>query len=72
MTGRDHLEALGPILEPARKLRYLPDAVFGDLADEELEMAARALRAISYSCIAGADKLERIVHLRHKAAGRPA
>lgn len=72
MTGRAHLEELGPILQPARSLRNLPDAIFGDVADDELEMAARALRAISYSCITGAAKLERIVHLRRQAAGRPA
>lgn len=70
MTGRARLEALGPILEPARELRYAPDAIFADVADDELEIAARALRAISYSCITGAAKLERIVHLRQKTADR--
>ena len=70
MTGRARLEALGPILQPARELRNAPDAIFADVADDELEIAARALRAISYSCVTGAAKLERIVHLRQKAADR--
>lgn len=70
MSGRARLEALGPILQPARELRNAPDAIFADVPDDELEIAARALRAISYSCITGAAKLERIAHLRRKAADR--
>lgn len=66
MTGRARLEALGPILEPARALRYEPDSLFDDVSDGDLELAARGLRAISYSCITGAAKLERIVLLREK------
>jgi hypothetical protein len=70
MTGRARLDALGPILQPARELRNVPDAIFADVADDELAVAARALRAISYSCVTGAAKLERIVHLRQQAAAR--
>jgi hypothetical protein len=69
VSGRALLEALGPILEPARTLRYQPDGDFDDVTTHELELAARALRAISWSCITGAHKLERLVLLRsHEAA----
>lgn len=65
--GRALLEALGPILEPAQTLRYAPDSIFAAVSDAELGVAARALRTISFSCITGAEKLERLVHLRTRA-----
>lgn len=67
MSGRALLEALGPILEPARTLRYQADDDFDDVGTDELELAARALRAISWSCIKGAHHLERIAVLRQQA-----
>lgn len=64
MTGREHLDALGPILEPARNLRYLKPEDFDDCTVAELETAARALHAISYSALTGARLLESVAARR--------
>lgn len=70
MSGRAYLERLGDELEAARALRYEPDDVFDDVDDDDLERAARALRAIGYSAETGARRLEGIVRVRR--GGRPA
>ena len=64
MTGRELLEALGPILGPARQIRYEPDEIFDDVDVDDLERAARSLKAIAYSCTTGARKLESIAARR--------
>lgn len=64
MTGRELLLALGPVLAPAREIRYRDSADFEDVSTGELEVAARNLRAISYSCKAGALKLELLADTR--------
>lgn len=60
MTGRELLEALGPILEPAREIRYRDDADFDDVTTDEIRRAVASLHAIAYSCTTGARKLESI------------
>lgn len=67
MTGRELLEALGPILKPARDLRYVPDDDFDDVDDAELEVVERHLHAIAYSCQQGATKMRRIIVTRAAA-----
>ena len=59
LKGRALLEALGPILTPVRELRYRPAEEFADVTDDELEIAARYLRAIAYSCTQGEAVLRR-------------
>lgn len=59
LKGRALLEALGPILTPVRELRYRPAEEFADVTLEELEIAARYLRAIAYSCTQGEAVLRR-------------
>ena len=63
--GRDRLEKLGPMLAPARELRDLPDEAFDDLDESELDVVARSLRALSYSCEVGARKVESILRRRN-------
>ena len=58
-TGRELLERLGPIVKPLRELRYRPIEDFADVTLEELEIAARYLRAIAYSCTQGEAVLRR-------------
>lgn len=60
LHGRALLDALGPLLEPVRRLRYENRTSFDDVTVEELERAERALKALSYSCAEGARFLERI------------
>lgn len=70
MNGRAYLERLGEELVAARRLRHEPEDLFDDVDDDDLERAARALRAIGYSATTGARKLEGIVRTRR--GGRPA
>lgn len=65
MTGRELLEHLGPLLAPTREIRFRTAEDFVDVTDVELEQAARALRALGYSCNQGAAKLDAV------RAGRP-
>lgn len=58
--ARDLLLATGTALVPAREIRNLSTEAFGDVDDEELEVGARNLRALSYSCQQGATALERV------------
>lgn len=67
MTGREYLEALGPILKPAREIRYVPDETFDDVVEDDLEIVERHLRAIAYSCQQGAAKMRRIIVTRAAA-----
>lgn len=60
MNGRELLEYLGPVLAPVREIRNRPADDFEDVSVDELEIAARALRALGYSCTAGARRLEAI------------
>lgn len=69
MTGRELLEALGPMLAPAREIRYRLAGDFDDVSTLELERAVRALHALAYSCETGARYLARIAALR--PAGAP-
>ena len=64
ILARQLLDALGPALVPAREVRYLKPDSFADLTGDELERAARSLRALSYSCQQGATLLERTLRLR--------
>lgn len=68
--GRALLEALGPLLGPARSVRYENPDSFTDVTDDELERAARSLRAISYSCAEGARLLDRVRNAR-SSSGNP-
>jgi hypothetical protein len=73
-TGREYLEALGPALGPAREIRYLRPELFDGVTDHELDVAATALRAVSYSTDQGARLLDRIRSVRIRIAeaeGRP-
>lgn len=63
-SGRELLLAAGEALKPAREIRYRDDADFDDVTEEELEIAERSLRALSYSCQQGASTLLRIRTLR--------
>jgi hypothetical protein len=71
LQGRALLEALGPLLEPARALRYENPSTFADVTDDDLERAARSLKALSYSCAQGARLLERVVGARRSISGHP-
>ncbi len=64
MTGRELLEYLGPVLAPTREIRFRSADDFADVTDVELEQAARALRALGYSCTEGARKLDAVAALR--------
>lgn len=68
LHGRPLLEYLGPLLEPARSLRYENPSTFVDVTDDELERAERALKAISYSCQQGARLLARVREARNRVA----
>lgn len=63
--ARKLLEDLGPILQPARKVRDLNRRKdFDDLETELVSRAARNLRAIAYSCTEGAKLLEAVIRDR--------
>jgi hypothetical protein len=52
--------------ELLRNLRYLPAADLADISDDDLEAAARWLRAAAYSAREGARHLERLMHQRQE------
>jgi hypothetical protein len=64
VSGRSTIEAVSDAVRVARALRYEDPSTFDDLTPEELDVVARGLRAVSYSCIEGARKLERILTVR--------
>lgn len=75
-SGRDLLDALGPMLDPARAVRYQSPTSFDGVSVDELDAAARSLKAIAYSCQEGARLLERVRDRRRpsepsSAAGEP-
>lgn len=61
MTGRELLEYLGPLLAPTREVRFRSAEDFADVTELELEQAARALRALGYSCREGARRLDAVL-----------
>jgi hypothetical protein len=65
-SGDQFIGDLAKILGPAHQLRYEKAELFDSVATEHLINAARSLRAIAWSCIEGARKLERIVMLRER------
>jgi len=69
LSGRDALLALGPMLHPARKIRYRPLSDFDDLTVAELDQAAARLRALSYSCGQAAALLLRARQARDEGEG---
>lgn len=69
-NGRAYLLALSAALPPARALRYEPDELFDDLSLDDLDLVARNLNALAYSCREGARKLERI-HAGRRGEGNP-
>lgn len=66
MTGRALLERIPAELDAARQVRYEPEASFAELTLDEIDNAARWLRAASYSCTTGARKLEQIARTRRE------
>lgn len=72
MTGRELLDELAGAVVLAREVRYLPDADFEDVTDDELEKAARNMKALAYSFETGAHKLRRVRVGRLTAEGASA
>jgi len=60
VTGQALLAEAGRALHVARNLRYSKPETFDDVTSEDLDVAARHLRAISYSCQEGARLFDRI------------
>lgn len=58
-TAREELLDLGPMIHPARKIRFRKLEDFDDLTVAELEQAETRLRALSYSCAQAAGLLLR-------------
>lgn len=54
------LEQVAGAVRVCRSLRYENPASFDDVTSEELEVVARGLRAIAYSCSEGARMLDRV------------
>jgi hypothetical protein len=69
VSGKAYLDELGPAVAKAREIRYMDPEVFNDCTLVELDQAARALRAVSYSCRQGAIVLERARRQRQEASG---
>lgn len=62
--GSTFLEAMVEGSGHVRHLRHRHDLTFDDVPVETLEQAARWLRAVSYSALEGARKLEHLIGQR--------
>lgn len=64
--SRALFEALGPLTEPMREIRFLPDEALLELTDDERAIAARSLRGLAYSANEGARRIERFEYRRRE------
>ena len=64
--NREDLEQIPEQIRGLLALRYAPTSDFDLCPTEELEAAARYLRAASYSALEGARKLERFAATRRR------
>lgn len=64
MSRRAELESIPAGTEALRAVRYMTDADFDGITDDELEIAARWLRAAAHSAREGARTIDAVVARR--------